>query len=292
MPYADADGVKLYYEEAGSGHPVVFVHEFAGDMRSWEPQMRYFSRRYRCVAYNARGYPPSDVPADPESYSVQIAADDIAAVMRHLGMPKAHIVGLSMGSFAAVDFGLRHADLATSLVVAGGGYGALDDNHDRFQQEALVMADRIEKEGMKTVTEAYSMGSGRAVFHDKDRRGWQEFAAQLAEHSTEGSAATMRGFQARRPAFTELKDGLNKMSVPMLIVAGDEDEPSLDPSLYLKRNVPSAALLVMPKTGHAMNLEEPAAFNGALADFFATVENGRWQSRALPDAGGSILKSG
>lgn len=292
MPYANADGVKLYYEEQGEGVPVVFVHEFAGDHRSWEPQMRYFARRYRCVAYNARGYPPSDVPADVEAYSQAIATDDIAAVMRHLDIQKAHVVGLSMGSFAALHFGLRYPEMARSLVVAGGGYGALPINHDKFQEEARLMADKIEQEGMETVTQAYAVGSGRVSFKEKDPRGWQEFADQLAEHSTQGSALTMRGYQARRPAFTEVEEGLRKMTVPTLVIAGDEDEPGLEPSVYLKRNIPSAALLVMPKTGHAMNLEEPARFNDAVQDFFSTVECGRWRSRELPDEEGTILKSG
>ena len=84
MPYANAGGVRLYYEEAGKGTPIVFVHEFADDLHSWEPQIRFFSRRYRCIAYNARGYPPSDVPKARSMYSQAIATDDIAHVMRHL----------------------------------------------------------------------------------------------------------------------------------------------------------------------------------------------------------------
>src|SRR5580704_4243592 len=90
------DGIRLYYEETGSGGPIVFVHEFAGDLRSYEPQVRYFSRRYRCIAYNARGYPPSDVPEDVESYSQERARDDIRCVLDALKIEKAHIVGVSM----------------------------------------------------------------------------------------------------------------------------------------------------------------------------------------------------
>ena len=77
MPYVESNGVHLYYEESGFGDPILFVHEFADDMRSWEMQMNYFSRRYRCIAYNARGYPPSDVPEDPDAYSQQQATDDM-----------------------------------------------------------------------------------------------------------------------------------------------------------------------------------------------------------------------
>ncbi|MEO8714058.1 MAG: alpha/beta hydrolase [Acetobacteraceae bacterium] len=118
------DGVRLYYEETGSGTPVVFVHEYAGDGRSWEAQMRHFGQRYRAVMYNARGYPPSDVPQAVTSYSQNRAADDIAAVLNHLGVAAAHVVGLSMGGFATLHFGFRHPARARSLTVAGCGYGA------------------------------------------------------------------------------------------------------------------------------------------------------------------------
>ena len=97
MPYAESAGVQLYYETTGRGTPIVFVHEFADDLRSWEPQLRFFSRRYRCIAFNARGYPPSDVPREADAYSQSHAVDDIAAVLRHLGVAQAHVCGLSMG---------------------------------------------------------------------------------------------------------------------------------------------------------------------------------------------------
>ena len=87
------DGVGLYYEETGAGAPIVFVHEFAGDLRSFEPQVRYFSRRYRCIAYNARGYPPSDVPESFERYSQERARDDIRCVLDGLKIEKAQVSG-------------------------------------------------------------------------------------------------------------------------------------------------------------------------------------------------------
>src|SRR4029077_15869955 len=100
MPHAAArDGSRLYYEEAGSGTPVLFIHEFAGDYRSWEPQLRFFSRYFRCIAYNARGFPPSDVPEEAARYSQEHARDDAIAVLDHMRLERAHIVGLSMGGF-------------------------------------------------------------------------------------------------------------------------------------------------------------------------------------------------
>src|SRR6201998_1204644 len=136
MPHATTDdGGRLYYEETGSGRPVIFVHEYAGDYRSWQSQMRHFCQRYRAITYGARGYPPSDVPEDPARYSQARAADDIAAVLDHLKIAKAHVCGLSMGGFATLHFGFRHPDRALSLTVGGCGYGAEKGQRDKFRAE-------------------------------------------------------------------------------------------------------------------------------------------------------------
>ena len=280
MPQADAQGVKLYFTDTGSGAVVVFVHEFAGDYRSWEPQIRYFSRRYRCIAYNARGYPPSTVPTAVDGYSQDHARDDIGALLQHLDVPKAHIVGLSMGSFAALHFGLKYPDKVSSLVLAGTGYGALDDDHEQFADDACVLAERIEQEGIAMVANDYAQTSARLPFKHKDPRGWRDFVNQLAHHSAEGAALTLRGYQAKRPAFTELEPQLRQSQLPVLIMAGDEDRPSLAGSLYLKHTMPYAALCVLPQSGHTLNLEEPALFNRVIQDFFSTVDSGRWVMQA------------
>src|SRR5690242_20747200 len=149
MPHLTTDdNIKLYYEEVGSGIPIIFVHEFAGDLRSYEMQMRYFGQRYRCIAFNARGYPPSDVPESPAAYSQERAADDIRAVLDHLRIDRAHIVGLSMGGFATLHFGFRHAGRARSLCVAGCGYGAEREQRERFRSEAAAIAEFIASAGM------------------------------------------------------------------------------------------------------------------------------------------------
>ena len=290
MPHiTTADGVELYYEETGAGTPICFVHEFAGDFRSWESQVRFFSRRHRCIAFNARGYPPSGVP-DPDAYSQDRARDDVIAILDALGIDRAHIVGCSMGAFATVHVGLHAPQRARSLTAAGVGYGALAPAQAAFRAESRSLADDIDARGIVPFALSYSSGSsGRTAFADKDPRGHAEFARMLGEHSAEGSARTMRGVQAQRPAFTELEDQLRRLTVPLMIVAGDEDEPSLDASLFLKRSVPPAALAVFPKTGHAMNLEEPDRFNQLLADFLATVEAGAWQARTLPQPGDRLI---
>ncbi len=284
------DGVQLYVEESGEGTPIIFVHEFAGDHRSWEPQVRYFSRRYRCVTFAARGYTPSDVPNDVSSYSQDRARKDILAVMDAVGIDAAHVVGLSMGGFATLHFGLQYPDRALSLVVAGCGYGAEPGMREQFQSEAEAMADRILNLGMDVVGAQYAEGPTRVQFENKDLRGWTEFRDQLQEHSTEGSSLTMRGYQARRPSLYELGDAMTTLTVPTLIVNGDEDEPCLEVGLFMKRQIPAAGLLVMPKTGHTMNLEEPAAFNASLDEFFHQVEAGRWDLRDPRSQSKAILE--
>ncbi len=290
MPYAETDdGVKLYYEETGRGDPLVFVHEFAGDHRSWEPQVRHFARRYRCITYNARGYPPSDVPEDVSMYSQARARDDIKAVLDHLDLPAAHIVGLSMGGFATLHFGLGHPAAARSLVVAGCGYGAEPGKREQFRREAEATAQRLEAEGAGAFAETYATGPTRVQFQNKDPRGWEEFADMLAEHSASGSALTMRGVQKERPSLWDLEDGMKSLTVPTLIMTGDEDEPCLAPALFMKHAIRSSGLAVIPKAGHTINLEEPEAFNQAVAAFLALVEAGRWDPRDPRSMTESIL---
>jgi pimeloyl-ACP methyl ester carboxylesterase len=280
MAFATADdGVRLFCEETGSGTPVLFIHEFAGDHRSWEPQVREFGRRYRCITYDARGYPPSDVPAEPERYSQERAVADAAAVLDHLGVERAHVVGLSMGGFCALHLGMRNPERVISLTVAGCGYGSHPDRRASWPAESEATALAFEADGAAATAERYMEGPARVQYRRKDPRGWEEAKRHLAEHSALGAALTQRGVQARRPSLYDLTDRLAHLAVPTLLVTGDEDEGCLEPNLMLKRTIPTAALAVLPRTGHACNLEEPDVFNRLLLDFLATVDGGRWTAR-------------
>jgi pimeloyl-ACP methyl ester carboxylesterase len=280
MPYATTDdGVRLYFEETGSGTPVILVHEFAGDLRSWEPQIRRFGKRYRAIAYNARGFPPSDVPEHVSSYSQARAADDILAVLDHIGAPKAHVVGLSMGGFATLHFGLRHPTRALSLCIGGCGYGAEPDKRESFRAEADAIAAMIRNEGMPAFAERYAYGPTRVQYENKDPRGHAEFKTMLSEHSAVGSANTQQGVQKERPSLYNLVEEMQRLTVPTLIVTGDEDWPCLLPGILMKQNIPSAALSVIPNSGHAINIEEPDEYNRIVGAFIAQVEAGRWPQR-------------
>jgi pimeloyl-ACP methyl ester carboxylesterase len=290
MPHlATDDGVRLYYEETGSGTPIVFVHEFADDYRGYEGQLRHFGRRYRAIAYNARGYPPSDVPEDPARYSQARARDDIRAALDALAIDKAHVVGISMGGFATLHFGFAYPDRALSLVVAGCGYGAEPGQRQQFRDETARTIALIESEGMETASRGYALGPSRVQLQNKDPRGWSEFAARLAGHSSRGSALTMRGVQSERPSLWDLTDAMRGLEVPTLVMTGDEDGPCLEPGLLMKRTIPCAALVVFPNTGHALNLEEPELFNRSLDRFFHQVECQRWPRRDPRAVTGSIL---
>ncbi len=273
------DGVTLHAAEAGQGEPLVFIHEFAGDHRSWEPQLRFFSAAYRCVTYAARGYPPSDVPTDPAAYSQARAVADAIAVLDGLGIARAHVVGLSMGGFTALHLVLSHPDRVLSAVVAGAGYGAQPERADAFRTESMLTAAAFAAEGAAKVAERYAVGPARVQFQNKNPRGWAEFAAALAGHSDLGSALTMRGVQAARPSLYALTDELAQVRTPVLVLVGDEDDGCLEPALMLKRTIPTAGLAVLPRTGHTANLEEPDVFNRAVDRFLAAVARGAWHPR-------------
>jgi len=282
------DGVQLHYEESGGGAPLVFVHEFAGDARSWEPQLRHFARFYRCIAYNARGYPPSDVPEDVERYSQARACDDIRAVLDALKLERAHVVGLSMGANATLHFGLTYPQRALSLTFAGGGYGSHPATHRKFQDESRANAETIRGKGLAHFVDTYGRGATRVQMQVKDPRAFDEYLRQFREHSAAGSANTLLGVQSRRPSFYDKTAELARLQVPLLILTGDEDEPSLEASLMIKRCAPAAALAVLPKSGHGINIEEPALFNRLLGDFLHQVDTGRWGARDQRAAAPSI----
>ena len=285
MRIPTTDGFNLYAEEAGTGTPILFIHEFGGNHMSWEPQMRFFSRRHRCITYAARGYAPSDIPVDVAHYSQAIAVADAVAVLDGLGIAQAHVVGLSMGGFTALHFGLNHPDRALSLTVAGAGYGAEKQFEAYFRGVSLAVADRFETLGAPAFAPIYAEGASRVQFQAKDPRGWREFADRLATHSSVGAPLTMRGVQAMRPSLWDLEDGLRRMMLATLVIVGDEDDHCLQPGLFLKRTIPACGLSVFPKTGHTLNLEEPGLFNATVAEFIAQAEAGTWlprDPRALP----------
>ena len=277
MPYVDASGVKLYVEDTGSGRPIVFVHEFASDCREWETQVRFFSRGYRCITYNARGYPPSDVPEDPALYGWEFSMNDIAAVMRGLAIECAHVVGLSMGAYAALQFGLRYPEKASAIVAAGVGSGSPPSMREAWPKESQAIARGFIERGMEATAQEIAHGPTRVQLKYKDPKGWQEFADHLRQHSARGMSNIAARYLALRPSLHDFQVQFSRMTIPVLLAIGDEDAPCVETNLMLKSALPNAGLWMCPNTGHTINLEEPAAFNAQVAAFFSAVERGSWR---------------
>jgi 3-oxoadipate enol-lactonase len=280
MPHAvTSDHVRLYFEETGQGTPIIFLHEFAADHTNWEPQLRYFSRGHRCIAYSARGYAPSDVPASPEVYTYKHFYTDALAVLDHLAIAKAHFVGLSMGSYSSLQIGLNAPQRALSMTLAAVGSGSDLGNLAAFRQQCQANAEQYDRIGAAEVAKATREAPSRIPLLLKDPRGHADFYDALARHDARGSANTMRSFQGGRPSIYTLTDAIRQVPTPALIICGDEDDNCIGPSLFLKTHLPASGLSVFPKSGHVLNLEEPALFNDMVERFVTLVEAGRWPPR-------------
>jgi pimeloyl-ACP methyl ester carboxylesterase len=267
--------------KAGYGTPVVFVHEYAADHRNWEQQVRHFCRSHRCVTFAARGYPPSDVPTDDAGYSQDLARADVLAVMDALGIEKTHVVGHSMGAYTALHVGIRHPERCLSVAALGCGWGSRPQDRDAAKQLCEDIAGMFREEPIEAAAEKYANFPMRHPFKAKDPRGFAEFTRILGEHSGTGAALTMLNLQLKRPTLWEMEDELRRFHLPLLVIVGDEDEPCLDGSLFIKRTAPTAGLLVLPRSGHTIQSEEPAAVNAALAELFTAAEAGRWLAHRL-----------
>ena len=277
MPFVERDGVKLYFEEAGQGDAIVWLHEFAADYRTWEPQVRRFSRDYRCITYNARGYPPSAVPESDAAYDWEQQRDDLFGLMDGLGVERAHLVGLSMGAYTALQAALAHTARVRSVVFSSGGSGAYRPERERFLADMAAAAQRMLERGREVVADGIAKGPTRVQLLDKDPRGWEEFRRYLAEHDARGSALTMKNFQGKRPSLYDFEERLKTLETPVLLAVGDEDDPVVEVNIFLKRTLPRAGLWIHPRTGHGMNLEEPAEYNRRIAEFLGAVERGVWR---------------
>jgi pimeloyl-ACP methyl ester carboxylesterase len=275
MPFATAaDGNRLYYEAQGSGPPVVCVHELAGSCRSFDPQVAAWRARFRCIAFNARGYPPSDVPPAVPSYGQDIAAADIGAVLDALGLDDAHVMGVSMGAAAALQFALARPARVRSVVLCSIGSGS-DLKPGEYAANMEAMARFVEASDMRRLAEHYAEQPTRKRLKEKNPAEYRKFADGLAALSALGIANTMRGVQSRRPPLYLHKDRIAAMTVPALVVLGAEDEPCVRPCHFLAETLPGARLEVIAGTGHLVNLEAADVVNRLGADFIDAVERGR-----------------
>ncbi len=272
------NGFDIFHEVTGTGTPIIWCHEAAGDYRSWDPQVKFFSRYYRNITWNFRGFPPSSVPDDPAAYSEATMVADMRELMLELDAKKAHVVALASGAAIALQFALAHPQMCLSLAVAACGVGSL--NPQNRQQQIADSVKMLSDGKMNTLVYFQTHRPARMQFLRKDPKGWQLFHDQFLEQSPLGWTMTAQHVAGTRPTVFSLKDKLNRLAVPTLIMVGDEDEACLEPSIFLKREIPGAGLMAFPNCGHTLNLEEPADFNHALLKFYQAVAAGTWPTRA------------
>lgn len=274
MPIARVNGVDLYHEITGEGTPLVWSHEFGGDHRSWEPQVRYFSRRHRVVTYNHRGYPPSSAPKTASDYSQDLLVEDLHQLLRHLALGPVHLGGCSMGANVARDFAIAHPEMLRSLITVGAGAGSVD--RGAFLAGQAAIARGLDREGIASRTRNFESIPTRATFKQKDPRGFAEFLRQASEHDAQACAHLAREVMSRRKTVPEIEAGLRALRVPTLVMVGDRDAPCVEPSLMMRALIPRAGLVVFPMCGHTPNIEEPGLFNVHVGEFLTAVEAGRW----------------
>ena len=267
MPFAQSSGVRLYYEDSGAGPAVLFVHELASDLRQWRGTIAALRPRYRCIAWNARGYPPSDTPDAPEAYRWEAFAGDIGAVLDHLELPGAILVGWSMGGYAALQFARLRPERVLGLVLAGVGSGSPAAERGPFQAQMLELAQAWRTDPA-AAAELVAASPGRQPLK-RDPRAFAAWLADLKTHSPQGMALTCANYQALRPSLEACEADLARLSPPVLLMVGEADAPCLEASRWLARTIPGAQLTVLEGGGHAPMLEDPAGFARALEQFLA-----------------------
>ncbi len=282
------DGTRLHVEVEGAGPPLLFLHEVAGDVRSWDPAVERLRDRYTCVRYNARGYSPSGVPASAASYGQATAVDDALDVLDALGVGAAHFLGLSMGGFCALHTAVRAPGRVRSAVIVGVGYGSGPDDRDRFRAETAAAGRRFRADPAGAA-EAYAGGPTRMQLKAKNPEAWRRLRDDLARHDPVGQALTFTEVLGKRPSLFSLRAELARLTMPIMLVVGDEDDGCLETNLMLKRAIASSALTVLPRTGHTPNLEDPDAFHALVIGFLDQAGGGEWGDRVAGSVGRGLV---
>ena len=283
MPLASVNGIELYYEDYGDGAPIVFCHEYAADRRLWRNQINWFSRNFRCIAYNGRGYPPSSVPSDPAAYGHDVLVSDLAGLLDALKIERAHIVGVAAGGGVALNFAIRHPGRVRSLCVVGAGAGSVD--HPSWVAGAREMCRQIDANGIQALVDIISSAPQRQALRLKDLLAWEEFLRDMRDLSPAGCSLVMSHGLVNRKPFFDIEPEIAALSMPVLVAVGDQDLPAFESSVFLSRKAPHAALAVFPFCGHLLPVEEPALFNEIVGDFITAVAGGRWGAWRAGDDG-------
>ena len=270
MPYAEgADGLKLWFEDRGEGHPVIWLHEFGGEPASWDFQLAHFSKSYRCITYAARGFQPSETPQATEMYGQNQATADVAAVLDHLNIGQAHLVGTSMGSFTSLDFALEHPERVLSLTLVGNSSGPrTDDERERYRRDWVGHEIRErERFGGRGAVAILERDPAYQSFQKNLPSVWRDYAKRLSAQSLTGSLNILKTLHWNRRSIWADEVRLRAITCPVLLVHGDEDYYLVgETNHYLEQVIPGASRILFESTGHLVNIERASRFNRLLDD--------------------------
>lgn len=271
MPdFRSFDGTKIYFEDTGTGAAIVFVHEFGGDHRSWHRQVPELSRQFRCVTFSARGFLPSAVPPQRDKYGQEQSTGDLLALMDHLDLTSAHIVGTSMGSFTSLDFALNHPDRVISLTLVGNSSGPRDAAEQQNYRKTWIGDEtRLRNvrggEGAVAVLENDPAYQSFRKNHPED---WAIYAENLRGQSTEGAVHVLSTLHWNRRSLFDDASRLRALNNPVMLVTGDDDYYLVgETNHFLQATLSNVTWHRFPATGHLVNIEQAPQFNRLLSNF-------------------------
>ncbi len=250
MPVVELNGININYEEHGrpDGVPILLTHAYAATLQMWNPQFEALAD-YRVIGWDMRGHGGTDSPSTQDAYTEKLTGADMAGLLRHLGIERAVIGGLSLGGYISLEFQLAHPEMVRALILCNTGPGyRKDEARAGWNEFSIGYAKRFEDRGLD--------GFGRGIEID---------ATKQYQRSAQGLAFAGRGILTQRDANVMLN--LEKIDVPALIIQGADDERYRAGCEYMAAKIPNARKVVIEKAGHAVNLYQPEQFNAAVLDF-------------------------
>ncbi len=252
MPVVELNGIHINYEEHGShyGTPILLTHAYAATLQMWQPQFDAWSE-YRVIAWDMRGHGGTDSPPSQVAYDEKLTVEDMASLLRHLGIKEAVVGGLSLGGYISLEFQVAHPEMVRALVLCNTGPGyRKDDARAGWNDFSIGYAKRFEERGLD--------GLGRGIEID---------ATKQYQRSAEGLAFAGRGILTQRDA--KVMEHLEEIAVPTLLVWGADDERYKSGIDYMASKIPGARKVTIEQAGHAANLYQPEVFNAAVLQFLA-----------------------
>ena len=258
MAMARVNGIEIDYQDTGRGRPILLTHGHLSSRTAWDAQHQALADRYRVISWDIRGHGQTLTPDDPAQYSLDLTLADVRALLGHLGIERAVIGGLSLGGYISLAFALAHPEIVEALVICDSGPGYRNDQaRSQWNERAFARAADLETNGLATLE-----SRSREVRESRARHR----SARALAHATRGILAQQG---------STVIDGLPSISVPTLVIVGDQDQPFLAPCEYMAKKIPGARLEVIAGAGHSSNLDQPEAFNRILLDFLDSLPPAR-----------------